>query len=238
MAHASLKEHTENVASIRLVSRELNQPIAILIDLAWPKIRLGELPGGQIDCHRGDELRFVRGSEATLPGDVTTTYEPLVDELELGKLVMLADGAVSVRVEDKGKDFACCRVVQPGLIRSRQGLNLPGMKLSAPSMDEGDREHALWAAEMGIDFIGLSFVRRPEDVRELKELLRSKNSSARVIAKIEKTRGARPVGGDHRRGLWRDGRAGRSGGRNRRGPHAGGAKAESSPPASGGKNRW
>ena len=115
-----------------------------------------------------------------------TTYPLLVDEVAVGNTIMLADGAVSMLVEEKTDDHVRCRVVQPGLVRSRQGLNLPGAKLSAPAMDDDDREHARWAAENGIDFIGLSFVRQAADVRELKNLLAQRGSPAQVIAKIEK----------------------------------------------------
>jgi pyruvate kinase len=168
------------------VSQDLHQPIAVLVDLAGPKIRLGELPGGMIDCAADAEFRFVRGTQSHEPGELTVTYEPLIDELEVGDNVMLADGTVSLSVVEKGADFARVRVLQPGPIRSRQGVNLPGVKLSARALDETDRTNAIWAAENEIDFVGLSFVRHPSDVSELKALLRQRGSLARVVAKIEK----------------------------------------------------
>lgn len=186
MAHASREEHAESLEMIRAVSRQLRQPIAVLADLAGPKIRLGELPGGMLGCESGAEFRFVRGEESHDPHDLVTTYEPLVDELAVGDTVMLADGTVGMKVVEKGPDFARCTVTQPGTIRSRQGLNLPGVKLSAPAMDDDDRKNAVWAAENQIDFVSLSFVRQASDVRDLKELLRKRGSAARVIAKIEK----------------------------------------------------
>ena len=185
MAHGERAEHESAVAAVRQVSRQRNQPIAILVDLAGPKIRLGELPGGQLECPAGSEVRFVRGTAAR-PNELTTTYAPLLDELEVGKHIMLADGAVTLVVEQVTPEFARARVVQPGLIRSRQGLNLPGMNLSAPAMDETDRDNAAWAADLKIDFIGLSFVRAADDVRQLKALVRGRNSPMRVVAKIEK----------------------------------------------------
>jgi pyruvate kinase len=114
---------------------------------------------------------------------------------------MLADGLVSLLVEQVTPDFAECRVVQPGLLRSRQGVNLPGVKLSVPAMSDRDRENAVWAARQGIDFISLSFVRSAEDIRQLKTLLASEKGTGtplrsepvpfsetgpQVIAKIEK----------------------------------------------------
>ncbi len=126
MAHGAIEEHAAVLASIRAVSRELGQPIGVLVDLAGPKIRLGELPDGQIDCRTGDVFQFVRGEQSSEPDQLVTTYAPLVDELHVGGTIMLADGAVSMLVETKQKDCVRCRVIQPGLIRSRQGLNLPG----------------------------------------------------------------------------------------------------------------
>lgn len=186
MAHGGPDEQAEVVASIRNVSKKLNHPIGILVDLAGPKMRLGELPGGQLELADGQSVRFVRGDKAANPADLTTTYEPLIDDLAVGNMVMLADGTIALRVEEKNADFARCVVVQGGIIRSRQGVNLPGAKLSVPAMSDDDRANALWAAEIGIDFVSLSFVRTPVEVRQLKEMLRTRGSAAKVIAKIEK----------------------------------------------------
>jgi pyruvate kinase len=171
MAHGARPEHEVRLAAVRQAVEQTGQFAAVLVDLAGPKIRLGELPGGQMECHAGASVRFVRGTIARQAGELTTTYQPLVDELAIGDRVMLADGIVSLVVEQRGADFAQCRVVQPGLIRSRQGVNLPGVKLSVPTLGPADRENALWAAQNGIDFIGLSFVRSADDVRQLKSLL-------------------------------------------------------------------
>ena len=104
----------------------------------------------------------------------------------VGDRIMLADGTVSLTVEEVDTDGATCRVVQSGVVRSRQGVNLPGVKLSAKALDETDRRNAVWAAKNGIDFVGLSFVRKAEEVRELKALLAEHNPETQVIAKIEK----------------------------------------------------
>ncbi len=186
MAHGGREEQGEVVASIRSVSKKLSRPIGILVDLAGPKMRLGELPGGQRELIDGESVRFVRGDRAAGADDLTTTYEPLIDDLAVGNLVMLADGTITLRVEEKTIDSARCVVVQGGLIRSRQGVNLPGAKLSVPAMSDEDRANAVWAAEIGLDFVSLSFVRTPLEVRQLKELLHARGSAAKVVAKIEK----------------------------------------------------
>ena len=186
MAHGSIEEHQESLDRIRRVSDAAGRPVGVLVDLAGPKIRLGELPGGAVDCQAGAELRFVRGAESRGPDEFTTTYDRLVDELAVGDSVMLADGTISLVVEERTAEWARCRVVQPGLVRSRQGVNLPGVKLSVAAMSPADWRHAEWAAGAEADFVSLSFVRSAVEVKLLKELLRTRGSRARVVAKIEK----------------------------------------------------
>ncbi|MBX3413707.1 MAG: pyruvate kinase [Pirellulales bacterium] len=186
MAHATHEQHTAAIAAIRDLETTLDRPLGVLIDLAGPKIRLGELPGDEVECHEGAIFRFVRGDTITQPGDFVTTYERLVDELSPGDRVMLADGTVGLVVERREPDAAICRVTQTGTVRSRQGVNLPGVKLSVPALTEEDEADAAWAAEAGVDFVGLSFVRTAKDIEGLRELLSSHGSSALIIAKIEK----------------------------------------------------
>ena len=186
MAHGSIEEHAESLGRIRRVSESLARPVGVLADLAGPKIRLGELPGGAVELAEGEHLTFVRGTEVPGPGQLTVTYEPLIDELSPGDAVMLADGTISLLVTERNADHVRCRVVQGGTVRSRQGVNLPGVRLSVAAMSPADWKHAEWAAAVGIDFVSLSFVRSAVEVKLLKELLRTRGSQARVVAKIEK----------------------------------------------------
>jgi len=186
MAHGSKDEHAEVIAAIRRISEAHGRPIGILIDLAGPKIRLGELRQDPLDLPEGQIVRFIRNRAPEQDFEFTSTYAPLVDELAPGNTVMLADGTVGLQVEKKGPDFAECRVMQAGLIRSRQGINLPGVKLSVPAMSQDDFVAAMWGAKQGVDFVSLSFVRSPVEVHSLKDMLKAYGSHARVIAKIEK----------------------------------------------------
>jgi pyruvate kinase len=189
MAHGGPDDAEPLLARIRKVSRQLNRPLAVLIDLAGPKIRLGEVSGGSIDCALGEAFYLVAGdpeAPPTAPNEFSSTYEPLLRELSVGDVAMFADGIVGMRVEESTPGRARLRVVQQGTIRSRQGINLPGVKLSAAALGETDRENAVWAAKAGSDFISLSFVRSPKDVRELRELVQSVGGEASIIAKIEK----------------------------------------------------
>lgn len=165
MAHGELDQHKAVLDAIRRISRKLWRPIGVLADLAGPKIRLGELAGGEQMCVEGAELRLTRGEVAASPGQLVSNYDRLIDELSRGDRVVLADGAVSMIVEENSSDVVRFRVVQSGLIRSRQGINLPGVKVGLPAMSVEDRLHAVWAAENGVDFVGLSFVRSPDEVR-------------------------------------------------------------------------
>lgn len=186
MAHGDRREHQQRLAAIRHASAATGHTVGVLVDLAGPKIRLGELPGGQFECLPGAAVRFVRGRGLLAPGELSTTYEPLVDELAPGDRVMLADGTVHLRVEQRTDDSVQCRVIQPGVVRSRQGVNLPGVRLSVEALGPADRDNAVWAAENDVDFVGLSFVRSADEVRRLKALLQAHGSAAHVVAKIEK----------------------------------------------------
>ena len=184
MAHGDRQQHQETVAAIQSISAETERPVGILVDLAGPKIRLGTITPDPTVCLQDAAFRFVK--EPRGPKELTSTYDRLIDELELHDRVLLADGTVEMIVTQKDGHSATCRVTSPGEIRSRQGINLPGVKLTVPTISETDRDNAEWAAASGIDFIGLSFVRKAEDILELKEIIRRSNSHAMAIAKIEK----------------------------------------------------
>jgi pyruvate kinase len=185
-AHGTREQRLTTLTEIRRASEELNLPVGILLDLAGPKIRLGELTQDPLEFKRGDRFMFVRGDKPGSASELTSNYAPLVDELKPGDLVMLADGTVSMTVISSDANGAVCEVAQEGIVRSRQGINLPGTKLSVPSMTEEDIANAAWGAEHHADFVSLSFVRSAADVLKLRRLLRERGSTALIIAKIEK----------------------------------------------------
>jgi len=186
MAHGEPDVQQQHLDNIRSISDEIDEPIAVLVDLGGPKIRLGEVPEDRVFCEMGAEYYLVSGQESRAPNELTSTYEPLVDELQVGHRVMLADGTVAMSVESKEPGRARLRVVERGTIRSRQGINLPGVTLSVPTISDSDRAHAIWAAKAGVDLLGLSFVRSASDVLQLKEIVKSCKGTARIVAKIEK----------------------------------------------------
>jgi len=189
-AHGEHSQISEVVASIRAVSEELGRPIAILGDLAGPKIRLGNLPDEGLYCPEGGRFEFVREPDPDDPSRLTCTYPDLIDDLHPDDRILLADGTVSMRVIEKPRsgDRLVCRVEQPGLIRTRQGINLPGIELSTPSLTDKDLTDLRWAVEHHLDFVGLSFVRRADDIRTLRAAIDDLSPSflPQIIAKIEK----------------------------------------------------
>jgi len=185
-AHGERSQHEAIVAGIRQAAEQCGRPIGILVDLSGPKIRLGALFQDPTELHSGQSIDVVRGEQPTAPNTLVSNYEPLVDEVNVGDHIMLADGTICLEVREKFVDRASCNVVEGGILRSRQGINLPGVRLSVPAITSADRQNAEWAADVGIDFISLSFVRSPKEIEELIELVQSRGSRARVIAKIEK----------------------------------------------------
>ena len=180
----------EIVALIRQVSANVRRPIGILGDLSGPKIRLGALPGDFFDCQLGATVEFVRGESSDQPGRFTCTYEQLIDDVRPGDRILMADGTVSLKVSEQDATAGCVRCVVdgPGRVRSRQGVNLPGVVLSTPSLTEKDREDLAWGLAHDLDFIGLSFVRAAADVRLLRDTINAAHPKVTplIVAKIEK----------------------------------------------------
>ena len=186
MAHGDTKQHEEMLKNIRSAADAQDRPIGILADLAGPKIRLGTLLEDPLECPVGAKFDFVPGTESKTPDELTTNYELLLEELSEGDRVLLSDGTVGMKVIGKSPNRVHCEVVSPGILRSRQGVNLPGVKLSVPAITPRDHQHAVWAAKKNVDYVSLSFVRTPEEIRNLKVILRELGSHAKTIAKIEK----------------------------------------------------
>jgi pyruvate kinase len=185
-AHGKIADFERVLGTIRKVRETTNFPVGVLLDLAGPKIRLGQLFNDPIEVEPGRELTIVRGETSTEPDQLCSNYAKLIDEIKVGNRIMLADGTITLQVTERTMDRCACKVLTSGVIRSRQGINLPGVTLSVSAMRPEDVENAIWAARNEIDFISLSFVRSAADVVSLKNLVASLDSTALVIAKIEK----------------------------------------------------
>jgi len=184
MSHGTKEEHRERIDLVRRVEKETGRPIPVLMDLCGPKIRIGKLSKEPLFLHRGDLVVLTTGKPEK--GKITVNYPKLHEEVKKGETILLADGAFRLKVKEvKGKDIIC-EVLVGGPLTSHKGVNLPHTELSVPALTEKDREDVKFGVEVGVDLIALSFVRKAEDVLELKELLRSLGKEIPVIAKIEK----------------------------------------------------
>lgn len=161
-------------------------PLAILIDLQGPKIRIGELIKPEIILLENDIIEItiedIIGNEKI----ISTSYKSLPQDAELGNLILVDDGLIKLRVIEKRTNSIICSIQTGGILKSKKGMNLPGMKLSTDSFTEKDRNDILFALKHRIDFIALSFVRSASDVVKLREWLKSENAVRPIIAKIEK----------------------------------------------------
>ncbi|MDZ4853036.1 MAG: pyruvate kinase [Pirellulaceae bacterium] len=185
-AHGKQPDFANTLEKIKRVRISTGFPVGVLLDLAGPKIRLGALADGPLEVHKGDEVFFIRGETTTEKNQLVSIYPKLLDELDVGEKILLADGSICLEAIEKAKDKVKCRVLIGGTIRSKQGINLPGTNLSVSALRPEDIENALWAAKNEIDFISVSFVRTAQDVLSLKNLLVSMDCPALVVAKIEK----------------------------------------------------
>ena len=185
-AHGSPEEFSRHVAHLRQASERLRRPVAILVDLAGPKMRVGAVEGGSITLAAGGVVEIVPGDDLSTPRRLTTTYRELIDDVEPGSRILLDDGLIELAVKEKRGAGVLCLVVSGGVLGSHKGINLPGVRISAPTISQEDRRFIDWAVAEEVDFLGLSFVRRAEDVRELRALLRERGSAVHIVAKIEK----------------------------------------------------
>lgn len=186
-SHGSHQEHIQRIQNIRAAARVLGRPITIIQDLQGPKIRIGTLPGDQMVLKPDQVLILVpqakfTGQLATVPVD----YPGLAADVRPGMRILVDDGMIRLEVIEVSGEAVQCRVVDGGLLRSRKGVNVPDAPLRLPSLTEKDLADLDVGIRHGVDYVALSFVRSPEDIRHLKSVLRQKGCSIPVIAKIEK----------------------------------------------------
>lgn len=187
-SHGTHDDHHRSIRLIRQTAFELDQPVGILQDLQGPKIRLGKFENGSINLARGD--RFTLTSELVVGTQEisSVTYQPLADEVPDGATILLDDGRVEMQVEevDRKKRALHCRVVVGGPLSNNKGVNFPGVYLSIRALTDKDRLDLMFGLDQGVDWVALSFVRNPQDVLEIKELIASYGKQVPVIVKIEK----------------------------------------------------
>jgi pyruvate kinase len=183
-SHGTHDEHAEVVRRIRDVETESGHPVALIADLQGPKLRIGHLDEPVV-LARGDRT-LVAPEEACTNGELPIAPAVIGDVLKAGHDVLIDDGLVRLHVEHVEGGRATCQVVVGGRVSSHKGVNLPGVPIPIPSITRKDAEDLDFALSLGVDFVALSFVRSPADVRDLRSLIEQAGSHAHVIAKIEK----------------------------------------------------
>jgi pyruvate kinase len=188
-SHGTHEEHAARIAAVRSLEAELKRHVAILLDLQGPKIRLGQFEHGGCTLEAGQ--RFVITTEPVMGNcaRACTSYPELARDVKPGDTILLADGSVRLRVMDADGVAVHCEVATGGPISDRKGINLPGVKISTPSMTRKDMADLQFGLASGIDMVALSFVRTAHDVTRLKLFLEQNDAAIPVIAKIEKPEG-------------------------------------------------
>lgn len=186
LSHGSYDFFEEVFNSIHTACLEENSPLAVLVDVQGPKIRIGELEQPIINLITGNSIEItiddIKGNDKI----ISTSYKQLANDAEIGDQILINDGLIRLIVKQKKTQSLVCEIVNGGILTAKKGMNLPGMKLSTPSMTEKDFKDLEFVLKHRIDYIALSFVRSANDVVELKKWLALKGKNIPVIAKIEK----------------------------------------------------
>ena len=185
MSHTPHSQLAEYYRMIRELEETVGRPIGILADLQGPKIRLGTLPGGQREVHRGDKLHLVLKSAVESGDDIPVPHPEIFAAIQPGESILVDDGKIKLTIVDVSKDQAIAEVYNDGFLKNKKGVNLPDTVLPIPAMTPKDRSDLEAALAVGVDWIALSFVQRPDDVADLKKIV---GGRAGCLAKIEKPR--------------------------------------------------
>ncbi len=186
-SHSSHESLTKMVQLVREASEELARPVAILLDLQGPKIRIGVFPDGPVMLKIGDKISITTDeTQSCTATRLSTTYKQLIDDVKPGDRILLDDGNIELRVLGIENGEVQTEVAFGGPLSSKKGMNLPGVKTSIPSLTEKDKADLLHGLELNVDYVALSFVRYPSDVRDVQQLIHSQLKNVPVIAKIEK----------------------------------------------------
>lgn len=185
-SHSSHKDAVQLIKNVRRLNIEHELNIAILADLQGPKLRVGEVKEGTV-VHKGDRITFTNTEHIGDAKSVYMNYQQFPLDVKVGNHILLDDGKLAMKVkETNGKDTVEAEVIQGGPLRSRKGVNLPSTKISLPCLTEKDLADLEVALEHDVEWIGLSFVRNADDVRELRRIIDEHKAPSKIISKIEK----------------------------------------------------
>jgi pyruvate kinase len=186
LSHGSYVEHQSRLDAVRNAAKKAGVPVAILVDLQGPKIRLARFANGPHDLSRGDIFTITTDDIEGTKDRVGTTYKGLPGDCKAGDRILIDDGKVTVEVTSVTKTDVITKVIEPGAVSNNKGINLPGVAVSVPALSEKDIEDLRWGLKAGADFIALSFVRSADDIKDVHRIMDEEGIRVPVIAKIEK----------------------------------------------------
>ncbi|OPA80881.1 pyruvate kinase [Paenibacillus selenitireducens] len=189
-SHGDFDEHGNRIKTIRQACQELNKTVAILLDTKGPEIRTGKLAVEPIELVQDE---FITLTTEEILGDkdrISVTYDQLPQDVEVGSTILIDDGLIGLTVVEVQGTEIKCKIVNGGTIKSKKGVNVPGVKISLPGITEKDANDIRFGIEQGVDFIAASFVRKASDVLEIRQLLDQHNAGhIQIISKIENQQG-------------------------------------------------
>ena len=194
-SHGSYEEHKKRIDTIKKVRNKLDLPIGIMLDTKGPEIRTGKFKGGSVDLEEGQEFVL---TTRDLIGDntvVSITYDNLSNDVKIGDIILIDDGLIELEVIDiVGKTDIKCIVKNSGTVKDHKGINVPGVKTSLPAVTDKDIQDIKFGIENGIDFIAASFIRKAEDILDIRKILEQNDASEiQIIAKIENHEGVENI---------------------------------------------
>ncbi len=193
-SHADHEEHLGRLKKIEKFRKELNVPVATLLDTKGPEIRIGTFKDNKkIHLKEGQSFtlttRNIEGDEE----QVSITYPNLIYDIDPGTTILIDDGLIEMTVVEMTATDIICKVKNAGIISNKKGVNVPGIHLSMPFISDKDREDILFGIEHNYDFIAASFVRTAEDIKDIRKMLNKHNSQTKIIAKIENLQGVENI---------------------------------------------
>ncbi|MFC7680993.1 pyruvate kinase [Paenibacillus sp. GCM10028914] len=189
-SHGDFEEHGNRIKTIRQASQELNKTVAILLDTKGPEIRTGKLEVEPIELVQDEYITLTTEEILGDKNRISITYKELPEDVSVGSTILIDDGLIGLTVVEVQGTEIKCRIVNGGTIKSKKGVNVPGVNISLPGITEKDANDIIFGIEQGIDFIAASFVRKASDVQEIRELLKKHNAEhIQIISKIENQQG-------------------------------------------------
>lgn len=184
-SHGSHEDHQKVIDSLRKLIVELKAPVAILQDLQGPKVRVGKFENGSIEIKPGEHVVFTTAAILGKPGLIPSDFKELPMACEPGTRILLDDGLLEVKVLKVRGEEIDAEVIYGGILKDRKGMNLPGANLPVDAMTPKDLADLEFGLKNNVDYVALSFVRHARDIRRLREIIESRNSKAKIVAKIE-----------------------------------------------------